>query len=248
MPDFDSAGVRIHFELHGPDDGDPVVLVHGFASHYHLNWVGSRWQEALVHAGRLVIGMDCRGHGRSDKPHDPAAYGRGEMAEDVARLLGHLGIERSDYVGYSMGSWIGLLLLLRHGDLVGRAVLGGIGQLRTFSSSQAIADRFRGDQSVSSPVVDAFWEFASSQPHNDLEALAACMESPQKRPEPGELSRIQNPVLVVVGEEDRIAPHPEELVALLPNARLEVIPGRNHFNITPARAFKEAALAFLEET
>lgn len=257
MPAFPSDGVRIHYELHGQDDGDPVILVHGFASHYHLNWVGSRWQETLVKAGRLVIGIDCRGHGQSEKPHDPAAYSRALMAEDVANLLGHLGISRSDYIGYSMGSWIGLLTLIRHPDLVGRAVLGGIGQLRTFSASQAIADRFRqgaregaptADQPAASPIVEAFWQFASSQPHNDLEALAACIEAPQKRPEPEELAGIRTPVLVAVGEEDAIAPHPEELVAMVPNARLAVIEGRNHFNITPSRAFKQAALEFLEET
>lgn len=247
MPAFVSDGVRINYELHGPDDGDPVILVHGFASNYRLNWVGSRWQEALVTAGRLVIGIDCRGHGRSEKPHDPRAYSRAQMAGDVANLLHHLGISRSDYIGYSMGAWIGLITLIHHPELIGAAVLGGIGQLRTFSASQAIADRFRGDGSVSSPVVDAFWQFASSQPDNDLEALAACIEAPQKRPESEQLARIQNPILVVVGEIDAIAPHPEELVAMLPHARLETIPGRNHFNITPSRLFKEAALKFLEE-
>ena len=69
MPDFDSAGVRIHYELAGPDAGDPIVLVHGFASTYALNWVLSRWEKALTDEGWLVIGLDCRGHGQSEKPH-----------------------------------------------------------------------------------------------------------------------------------------------------------------------------------
>ncbi|HLZ95004.1 MAG TPA: alpha/beta fold hydrolase, partial [Candidatus Dormibacteraeota bacterium] len=68
--DFVRDGVRLHFELHGPEQGRPIVLVHGFASHYRLNWVGTRWQETLTTAGFRIIGIDCRGHGASDKPHD----------------------------------------------------------------------------------------------------------------------------------------------------------------------------------
>ena len=91
--DFDSDGVRLHYEVHGPESGAPIVLVHGFASHYRLNWVGTRWQETLTGAGFRVIGLDCRGHGDSDKPHDPRAYETSVMAADVERLLDHLGIE-----------------------------------------------------------------------------------------------------------------------------------------------------------
>src|SRR6266567_1635248 len=72
--DFDSDGVRLHYDVNGPDSGTPVVAVHGFASDYRLNWVGTRWQETLTGAGYRVIGLDCRGHGLSDKPHDPASY------------------------------------------------------------------------------------------------------------------------------------------------------------------------------
>ena len=83
--EFDSDGVRLHYELHGPESGPPVVVVHGFASDYQLNWVGTRWQETLVGAGYRVIGLDCRGHGHSDKPHDPSAYSMTEMAADVGQ-------------------------------------------------------------------------------------------------------------------------------------------------------------------
>ncbi|TMG28025.1 MAG: alpha/beta fold hydrolase, partial [Chloroflexi bacterium] len=97
--DFDSDGVRLHYEVHGPESGAPIVLVHGFASHYRLNWVGTRWQETLTGAGFRVIGLDCRGHGDSDKPHDPRAYETPVMAADVERLLDHLGIESAHYLG-----------------------------------------------------------------------------------------------------------------------------------------------------
>src|SRR5579875_3563497 len=100
MPEFTSQGLRLRYEVAGPWDGPPVVLVHGFASDFETNWVGSRWKSTLEDAGRLVIGLDCRGHGRSDKPHDVAAYARPVMAADVANLLDHLDVERADYVGY----------------------------------------------------------------------------------------------------------------------------------------------------
>lgn len=248
MPDFDSAGLRLHYSLAGPESGDPIVLVHGFASTYQLNWVLSRWEKALTDEGWLVVGLDCRGHGQSDKPHNPAAYERGEMAADVTRLLRHLGISRADYLGFSMGSWIGLKLLLDEPGLIGRAVLGGIGRLATFRPSQAIADRFRGDESISDPVVDTFHRFAASQPHNDLLALAACIEAPQPRPDPERLATITTPILIVTGDQDDIAPHPEELAAMLGNAEVAIIEGRTHHNITPSRAFKERGLEFLSRT
>src|ERR1700704_6847409 len=84
--EFDSDGVRLHYEVQGPEGGAPLVVVHGFASDYRLNWVGTRWQEALTTAGFRIFGLDCRGHGHSDKPHDPAAYSIDIMAADVNRL------------------------------------------------------------------------------------------------------------------------------------------------------------------
>ena len=110
--DFDSDGVRLHFELHGPQRGAPIVLVHGFASDYQLNWVGTRWQETLTGAGFQVIGLDCRGHGSSDKPHESAAYALEIMAADVRRLAelarkavaARFGIELSYEVQF-IGDW-----------------------------------------------------------------------------------------------------------------------------------------------
>src|SRR3981081_992921 len=106
--DFDSAGVRLHYEVNGPDNGLPLIAVHGFASDYQLNWVGSRWQENLTNAGFRVIGLDCRGRGLRDETHHEAAYSIETMAGDVVRLLDHLEVPSAAYLGYSMGSRIGL--------------------------------------------------------------------------------------------------------------------------------------------
>src|SRR6266581_1023054 len=125
--DFDSDGVRLHYEVNGPDSGTPLVAVHGFASDYRLNWVGTRWQETLTNAGFRVIGVDCRGHGQSDKPHDEAAYTVEVMTADVVRLLDHVDVAEAAHLGYSMGARIGLEVVLDNPDRITRAVLGGVG-------------------------------------------------------------------------------------------------------------------------
>ncbi|HVD47975.1 MAG TPA: alpha/beta hydrolase [Candidatus Limnocylindria bacterium] len=242
--ELDSDGVRIHYELHGPSTGRPVVLVHGYASDYPLNWVGTRWQETLTTAGYRVVGLDCRGHGRSDKPHDPAAYALQTMAADVGRLLDHLEIETADYIGYSMGARIGLQAMLDLGARLRRAVLGGVGWGGAFHESEEIARAMRGE-ATSSAVAKSFFEFASARPINDLEALAACILGPQPDLNEARLNAIKIPVLVVVGELDDIVGKVDRLVKSIAHAKLVTIAGRNHMSAVPAREFKQAALEFL---
>ena len=241
--DFDSDGVRLHYELHGPDAGAPVVLVHGFASDYRLNWVGTRWQEALTTAGYRVIGLDCRGHGESDKPHDPAAYALDLMAADVGRLLDHLHIEQANYIGYSMGARIGVQAMLDDVALR-RVVLGGIGWVGAFHAAEQIARAMRGEPATSA-VAKMFYDFASARPSNDLEALAACILGTQPILDASRIASISIPVLVVVGEQDDIAGDVDRLVASIPTANVVRLAGRNHMSAVPAREFKQAALEFL---
>jgi pimeloyl-ACP methyl ester carboxylesterase len=243
--DFDSDGVRIHYEVNGPKGGTPLVMVHGFASDYRLNWVGSRWQETFTNAGFQVIGLDCRGHGHSDKPHDEAAYAVDVMAGDVVRLLDELDIESTAYIGYSMGSRIGLEVVLDSPERVTRAVLGGIGAAGAISSAGAIAHALRIGEPTDDPVAQTFYRFASSRPINDLRALAACIVGLKPDANRARLAAIKTPILVVAGAEDQIARRAPELVELIPTSRLVTIPGRDHMSAVPAREFKQAALDFL---
>jgi pimeloyl-ACP methyl ester carboxylesterase len=242
--DFDSDGVRLHFGLHGPEGGNPIVLVHGFASDYKLNWVGTRWQETLTGGGYRVIGLDCRGHGSSDKPHDPSAYALEIMAADVGRLLDHLEIQTANYLGYSMGAKIGVQAMLDFPKRLDRVVLGGIGWGGGFHAAQEIAKALRGGP-VDSPVAKTFYDFARARPANDLEALAACILGPQPQPDSAALGKITNPVLVVVGDEDDIVAEVDRFIEHLPTAKLVTIAGRNHMSAVPAGEFKKAALEFL---
>jgi len=243
--DFDSDGVRLHYEVHGPERGSPLVVVHGFASDYRLNWVGTRWQEALTTAGFRIFGLDCRGHGHSDKPHDRAAYAIEIMATDVTRLLDHVGVPSAGYLGYSMGARIGLQIVLDFPKRVQRAVLGGIGTSGAIARADAIADAFLRGEPTDDPVAQTFYRFASARPTNDLEALAACITGLQPKADPARLSAIQTPILIVVGDRDELAPDAPELVELISSSRLVVIHGRDHMGAVPAREFKQAAIDFL---
>jgi len=243
--DFDSDGVRLHFEVHGPERGTPIVLVHGFASDYRLNWVGTRWQETLAHAGFKVIGLDCRGHGHSDKPHDEAAYAVETMAGDVVRLLDHLDVQAAAYFGYSMGGRIGLEVVLDNPERITRAVLGGVGAAGAIDRAEQIAHAFRVGEPTDDHVAQTFYRFAASRPDNDLIALAACITGLRPERDPERLALIGTPILIVVGDRDDIARGAPELIELIPTARLVTISGRDHMSAVPAREFKQAALDFL---
>src|SRR4029077_18315752 len=108
-------------------EGEPIVLVHGFASTKEVNWVNPGWVRTLTGAGRRAIALDNRGHGQSTKFYDPADYHTAKMAEDVRALLDHLGIERADVMGYSMGARIAAFLALNHPACVRSAIFAGLG-------------------------------------------------------------------------------------------------------------------------
>ena len=201
----------------------------------------------MTRAGRRVIGLDNRGHGGSDKPHDPNAYGP-HMVEDVANLLDHLGLDQVDYVGYSMGSQIGLRLLVAHPERVRRAVTGGIGLNVTtrWQAAESVARRLRGDEREQSPAATMFYNFAVAVSGNDLEALACCITGPNTPLTKEQLAAIETPVLVAVGGADPIARDARRLAELLPHGEYFEVPGRDHTTAVPSRAIKERAIEFLD--
>ncbi len=110
MHKFNSDSVEIAFDDVG--QGEPVLLIHGFASNGRVNWVDTGWVKTLVDGGFRVITMDNRGHGESEKLYNPDLYSAAEMAEDARRLLDHLGIPRAHVMGYSMGARIAAFLTI----------------------------------------------------------------------------------------------------------------------------------------
>jgi len=125
MKRFAHDGVEIAFLDEG--EGEPIVLVHGFASNAAVNWVHPGWVATLTGAGRRVIALDNRGHGASSKLYEPAAYHSARMAGDIGALLDHLELPRADVMGYSMGARIAAFFALEHAQRLRRAILGGLG-------------------------------------------------------------------------------------------------------------------------
>src|SRR5215212_6665389 len=129
MQSFSSDGVRIAYIDVAPDTGrgDPILLIHGFASNHAVNWVNTLWVTTLRRAGLRVVALDNRGHGQSEKPHRPEDYDSSVMAGDARRLLDHLEIPRADIMGYSMGARIGAHLAIIDPPRVRSLILGGLG-------------------------------------------------------------------------------------------------------------------------
>lgn len=246
MHKFDSDGVEIAF--HDEGDGEPILLIHGFASNAKTNWVFPSWFQTLQEAGYRVIALDNRGHGASEKLYDPALYQSPIMAEDARRLLDHLDIRSAYVMGYSMGTRITAFLAINHPERVKAAVFGGLGMglVNGVAGSSAIAHGLETDdpESLTDPQARAFRTFAD-QTNSDRMALAACIRESRARISAEEVGQIRQPVLVAVGTQDDIAGDLAGLVALLPAGEACPIPRRDHMRAVGDKAYKAGVIAFL---
>jgi pimeloyl-ACP methyl ester carboxylesterase len=245
---FRNGNVEIAFLDQG--SGEPIMLVHGFASNKEVNWVNRGWVMTLTRAGRRVLALDCRGHGASTKLYDPALYHTELMADDVRALLDHLGVARADVMGYSMGARIAAFLALAAPQRMRSAILGGLGarliEGAGLPESIALALEAPSIDGVTDPQGRMFRIFAD-QTKSDRAALAACIRGTRQTPPADELARIAVPMLVAVGTKDNVAGSPQALAALVPGARAIDIPGRDHMLTVGDRVFKAAVLDFLAE-
>jgi pimeloyl-ACP methyl ester carboxylesterase len=248
MPSFQHDGIRIAYLDEG--EGEPIVLVHGFASTKEVNWVHPGWVSTLTRAGHRAIALDNRGHGESEKLYDPAAYHTAIMAEDVRALMDHLGIARADVMGYSMGARITAFLALKHPNRVRSAILGGLGSklVDGVGLRETIAEALEAPSlaDVTDPTGRMFRAFAE-QTKSDLRALAACIRGSRQTLTRAEVAAIRVPMLIAVGTRDEVAGSAHELAALVPGARVLDIPGRDHMLAVGDKVFKAGVLAFLAE-
>ncbi|HEX3431833.1 MAG TPA: alpha/beta hydrolase [Rhizomicrobium sp.] len=242
-------GLRIAYETSG--DGDPVLLIHGFASSRVQNWRANGWYKTLNDSGYRTIALDCRGHGESDKPHNPSFYTYEKMAADALAVLKAAGCERAYTVGYSMGGHIGIEILMTDPQAIRKLAIAGVGERYLkgqFDARFEIAEAILEDDvdRIVNPVARGFRVFAG-QPGKDRVALAACMRGNRRAWSAADLARAARPVLVLCGEKDETSGAPGPLAAAFADARSVVVPGRDHMSAVGDKMTKEAVLAFLGE-
>ncbi len=230
--------------------GDPVLLIHGFASSHYVNWLSPGWFKTLNDAGYRVIALDNRGHGSSSKSYDQADYSPEKMASDAAALLDHLGIEQAHVMGYSMGARISAFMALSDPDKVATLVFGGlgIGLVDGVGDWDPIADALLAPDpaGIAHARGRTFRAFAD-QTRSDRRALAACIIGSRTELSEAEVARIARPTLIAVGTKDDIAGSADELAALMPNATPFAIEGRDHMLSVGDKTFKQRVLEFYRE-
>lgn len=244
-------GMRIATYSWGEDADPTVVLVHGFASSTRDNWVNTGWVRDLLRAGRRVLAMDQRGHGASEKPHDPRDYDLALLAADVRTVLDTHLIDAADYVGYSLGARVGWEVAGMEAARIGRVVLGGVPD--GVPLSRLDLDEARAFVEHGTPVEDRvtqnYVRLIERVGGNDLRALLAIAEglraSGTADPDPSHAPT--QPILFATGSLDAIIAGSRALAEACPRGRFVEIEGRHHFNAPGARAFREAATAFLAE-
>jgi pimeloyl-ACP methyl ester carboxylesterase len=246
MPSFDNGAVEIAYLDEG--EGEPILLVHGFASTKNVNWVYPTWVSDLRKNGRRVIALDNRGHGESAKLYDPADYSIPMMAGDVIALMDHLDIPRADVMGYSLGARMTAWLGLTKPERLRSAILGGIGMAMVDGGGPgenvAAALEAPSLDDVSDPVGRTFRAFAD-QTRSDRRALAACLRGSRGLMSREEVAGINVPVLIAVGTTDEVAGSAHKLGELIAGSQVLDIPGRDHMRAVGDKVYKSGVADFL---
>ena len=223
----DVNGLRLYYEVHG--QGRPLVLLHGGLQTIDLSF---RDLIPLLAGSHRIIGVEMQGHGRTADVEREPTYP--DMADDVVALLDHLGLERADVLGFSLGGIVALQLGMRHPERVDRLVLAathyrpeGYHDLSDPASVRMPTDaefaEMRQEYERVAPDPDHFDAFS--------ERLNVLVHG-----HPGwaaeELRSIEAPVLLVIGDTDFVRiEHAAEMLELIPHAQLAVLPATRHTEV-----------------
>ncbi|WP_432768641.1 MAG: alpha/beta hydrolase [Sphingopyxis sp.] len=236
-------GVRLAWREMGA--GAPVVLLHGLFSSAEVNWIKFGTAARIAEAGFRVIMPDLRVHGASAAPHDPGQYPADVLVDDLNDLVAHLGLDRFDLGGFSLGARTSVRAVVA-GLRPQRLILGGMGlaglagwQRRGAFFKRALADfdsAKRGDD---------IWLSIQFMKTMKVDRVAASLLLDTFTDTPPEmLAALTMPVLLVCGEQDHDNGSAAELAAALPDARLVTIPGTHMSSVTEP-AMGEAIADFL---
>ena len=254
---FDSNGVKIHYRIEG--HGEPVVLIHGFAVNGSFQWTVPGVTGALA-KDYEVITIDNRGHGKSDKPHDPKKYGN-EMAEDIVRLLDHLKIKKAHLVGYSIGGFMTLKLVALHPERILSATTGGAGISKDFDQKfmDELADSLDHGKGII-PLLIRLNPPGESKPTeerlkaingvisslNDASALAAVIRGMKGLAvTEDDLKNTKLPILALIGDKDPLKKGVDEMRGHTPDLQIVEIHGADHMNAFGRPEFIKSLKEFL---
>ena len=250
MATFVSQGFKIAYDDIG--EGNPIVLLHGFAADKGSNWRLTGWYRLLQNAGFRIIAPDSRGHGKSDKPSDPDDYAPEGIAGDVIRLLNHLKIRKADLFGYSMGGRNAGWLLSQYPKRFRSVVIGGTG-LNLLAPRDAKRWEKKGyeltadnkkTESLAVPSLVPLYRGATKL-GGRTGALSACLLGSFPSMPKSAFNDVDVPTLVIAGSRDSVAGSPIPLAASIPNAKAVVVPGKSHLSVITDAFFKGAVLGFL---
>jgi pimeloyl-ACP methyl ester carboxylesterase len=254
-----SDGIKIHYMQLG--EGSPVVLIHGYTGSAEGNWYRNGIAETLAKNHR-VIALDCRNHGRSDKP-EPNGPGK---AEDVIELMDHLKIEKAHIHGYSMGGMITGRLLASNPERFITAAFGGSGVSETDSDLQAKAAAMdkEGTDPQEAEALRALRirhamdngtgreeaeKLADTPPASAGGTSAVATLPPRPRLEI-DLTKVTIPVLAINGELDRPHAKTERMARELKNFKNVILPGKSHLTAIAApyipKEYIESLAAFID--
>jgi pimeloyl-ACP methyl ester carboxylesterase len=230
MPFAQNRGVRIHYETAGT--GPALVLHHGTMGS-GPDWEDIGYVDALKDRHRLIL-IDARGHGQSDKPHDPAAYDLSLRAADVVAVLDDLGMPRASFFGYSMGGWIGFGLARYFPQRIDAFIIGGAHPYA--ENTQAIRDRMPTDQAAYIAIAEQTYGALLTPARrarllaNDLVALRALSRDRDDMADV--LPTMTMPSLVFCGELDPRLAQARQAACEMPNATFLGLPGCDHVGTT----------------
>jgi pimeloyl-ACP methyl ester carboxylesterase len=252
VPILSSHGVGIHYEVHGT--GRPVMLLHGGTVDFARNYAGFGWVKLLNDRGLQVIGLDFRGHGGSDKPHDADAYGTANLAGDVLAVLDHLGVTRASLVAYSIGTAVALHLIHEQPARFESAVLVATGDGligvpphtldRILPALARLADRTEYPRDMPRHLA-AYWNFIEAT-SGDRAAMRAVATARYPHLPEHAAAAIVVRTLVVSGENDPVLGRGERLARALGRGTYLQIPGADHFSLAADPVVQAAVADFLD--
>jgi pimeloyl-ACP methyl ester carboxylesterase len=232
-------GLDMYYEVHG-SGGVPVVLLHGA----YMSTGAMQWLLSDLARSRQVIAVDLQGHGRTADVDRPLQYE--QMADDVAALMDHLGIDQADITGYSMGGGVGLQLAIRHPERVRKLVAMSTGFRLDGMYPEVIAGiaEITPEVFYGTPWYDENYAAVAPRPE-DFPVLVEKLKrlDAEAFDWSQEIAGIAAPTLLVFGDADVLRPeHMVELFGLLgggvpgdltglPKARLAVLPGTTHVTV-----------------